>query len=108
VAASNTYKFRPPVLLQKSIRLLFRVIRVVAVSKFALGCMPKFILAAFGPAGNFPQLMGAGANLLNGRTCHFSFPYRFGPTTTSVCLTSSFGGNFLSKAVDKTDSLTIC
>jgi hypothetical protein len=80
LATSNTYKFneRPLVLLQKRTGLFFWIIGPVAIPQFAFGFMPELILTAFGPAGGFPQLVGAVADLLIVRTGHFSLPDRFG------------------------------
>jgi hypothetical protein len=57
-------------LFKESIRLFFRIVGPVALAQFALGFIPECVFVTLGPAGRLPQLVGAGADLLNGRDAH--------------------------------------
>ena len=57
-------------LFKESIRLFIGIVGPVALAQLALGFIPECVFATLGPAGRLPQLVGAGADLLNGRDVH--------------------------------------
>src|ERR1700733_13487423 len=70
VPASQSHQASCPTLFKEGIRLFFGIVGPVALAQFALGFIPECVFATLGPAGRLPQLVGAGADLLNGRDAH--------------------------------------
>jgi hypothetical protein len=69
-AASQGHQATCRTLFKESICLFFGIVSPVALAQFALGFIPECVFAPLGPAGRLPQLMGAVADLLNGRDAH--------------------------------------
>jgi hypothetical protein len=70
VPASQSHRATCRTLFKEMIRLFFGIVGPVALAQFALGFIPECVFATLGPAGHLPQLVGAGADLLNGRDIH--------------------------------------
>jgi hypothetical protein len=70
VPASQSHQATCRTLFKERIRLFFGIVGPVALAQFALGFIPECVFATLGPAGRLPQLVGAGADLLNGRDAH--------------------------------------